>query len=157
MRLTLAATGLLTMLTAATGLSEESYDVPDEEKAIARDAGTEGPSETTGVGAVVELGYVELVDDFPSLSEFVLVARKVTLEPGGSVSMHQHETRPGVLYVLEGEMTEYRNDAAEPIVRQAGDTSFEKAGVIHGWRNNSTSDAVGIIVQIRNDVAPAGD
>ena len=50
--------------------------------------------------------------------------------------------------VLEGELTEHRNDHGGPLKRVAGDTSFEIAGMIHWWVNGSNEEAVALVVDI---------
>ena len=68
--------------------------------------------------------------------------------PGGVVGVHQHARRPGVLYMLEGELVEVRNDSKTPFQRGVGDVSFEKGGVIHWWRNDSGAEAIALVVDI---------
>ena len=122
--------------------------VPADEKAIAQNLGASGPTETHGIESSVVLGSIGLGEDFEALDGRSLRARKVTVAAGGVVGVHQHTFRPGVLYMLEGELTEIRNDHDGALVRKKGDTSFEKGGVIHWWRNDSDKSAIALVVDI---------
>ena len=129
-------------------VAEEETVVPDHEKSIARDLGVDGPTETHGIESSEILGSIGLGEDFAALQGHFLRARRVTVAAGGVVGVHQHTARPGVLYMLEGELTEVRNGAEGPVKRKKGDTSFEKSGVIHWWRNDSGKTAVALVVDI---------
>ncbi len=129
-------------------LADSQGVVPEEEKAIAQNLGASGPTETHGIESSEILGSIGLGEDFKALEGRSLRARKVTVSPGGVVGVHQHTTRPGVLYMLEGELTEFRNDQDEALTRRKGDTSFEKGGVIHWWRNDSGKIAIALVVDI---------
>lgn len=145
MTLSLAATS---MFATGTTRSDGVDVIPDAEKEIAGDLGVSGPAETRGIASSVSLGSVDLGGDFAALKNRSLRARRVTVSPGGVVGVHRHTSRPGVLYVLEGALTEYRNDHEGELVRKKGDTSFEKEGVIHWWRNDSGADAIAFVVDI---------
>ncbi|WP_165954355.1 cupin domain-containing protein [Seongchinamella unica] len=125
--------------------------VPEHEKVITSQLGINGPTDTHGIAASEILGSVGLGDDFPSLQGRSLRARRVTISPGGVVGVHQHDARPGVLYMLEGELVEVRSDIEGAISRKKGDTSFEKGGVIHWWRNDSKKVATALVVDIVPD------
>lgn len=128
---------------------EGSKDVVSErERAVARELGSAGPTETKGIGAMLMLGATTLGADFPALEGRSIRIREIELLPGGVVAVHKHELRPGVAYVLEGELVEHRNDSPEPIVRRKGDVAFEKTGVIHWWENLSDAPARVLVVDI---------
>jgi quercetin dioxygenase-like cupin family protein len=136
------------LFSAATAIGEEVAVVPTHEREIAQATGAEGPKETRGIESSVVLGSISLGDDFAALDGRRLRAREVTVLPGGTVGVHEHKSRPGVLYVLEGELTEHRNDESGPLVRRQGATSFEKAGVIHWWVNEGAKNAKALVVDI---------
>jgi quercetin dioxygenase-like cupin family protein len=138
----------LVFLGHAAILAADGDIVPEAEKAIARKLGVSGPTETHGVESSEILGSIELGHDFKALEGRSLRARKVALAPGGVVGVHQHTNRPGVLYMLEGELAEFRNDRDGALTRRKGDTSFEKDGVIHWWRNDSSKIAIALVVDI---------
>ena len=74
--------------------------------------------------------------------------REVSLAPGGEVAVHQHQSRPGMAYVLEGEATEHRSDSEGPLIRKAGDVAIEASGIVHWWVNNGTESSRVVIVDI---------
>jgi quercetin dioxygenase-like cupin family protein len=106
------------------------------------------PTETLGIESSTLLGSIELGRDFEGLVGRNLRAREVHLEPGAIVGVHPHEGRPAVVYILEGEMTEYRSDEGKGLVRRKGDVSFEETGMAHWWRNDSGSPALLFVVDI---------
>ena len=91
-------------------------------------------------------GDVGLGGEFPALKNRILRARRVVIKPGGIVAVHEHNRRPGLAYIITGEVYEHRNGKA--ILRQAGESSFEKSGVIHWWENRSKRDVIAIVVDI---------
>ena len=121
--------------------------VPDKEKQIAQDLKATGPKENKGV-SVVQLGNTSLEGELPGVTEKILRAREITIEPGGVVAVHQHDGRPGLAYILEGEVYEHRNDETGSVLRKAGAISFEKTGVTHWWQNKSDKKMRAIVVDI---------
>ena len=118
--------------------------VPPQE----RDIVTEGPTENQFIESVEMLGSIPLEDEFVSLKGRVLRTREITILPNGQVAVHQHQSRPGMAYVLEGELIEYRNDQSIPVTRSVGAVAFEKTGVIHWWANKSSRKARVLVVDI---------
>jgi quercetin dioxygenase-like cupin family protein len=78
----------------------------------------------------------------------VMRMREVSLAPGGQVAVHQHTSRPGMAYVLQGEALEHRSDADAPLVRKTGNVAIEASGVIHWWTNEGTESARVLVVDI---------
>lgn len=105
----------------------------------------EMPTENKGIKGV-PLYLQALQQQIPSMAGYVLRSRHITLAPGGSVAKHSHAERPGFLYVLEGELTEYTGDTVR-IVR-AGDSWTEAVDTVHGVKNNSDKPAVAIVIDI---------
>ncbi len=70
--------------------------VPDDERAIVRELGAEGPTETTGIGESRVVAAIDLGTEFAALEGRVMRARVLTLLPGGTVAVHQHHSRPGI-------------------------------------------------------------
>jgi quercetin dioxygenase-like cupin family protein len=64
-----------------------------------------------------------------------LRTRRIVFAPGGTVAEHSHSDRPGIVYVLEGSMTEHRGGKAREV--KAGDTWIEDASTLH-WLANTT-------------------
>ena len=107
--------------------------VPSHEHEIANKQKLSGPTKTKGIESVTLLGTIGLEKDFPMLQGKQLRARELVIQPGGVVAVHQHDSRPGVAYILEGEITEHRNDQDQPILRSKGAVAFEQSGVAHWW------------------------
>lgn len=133
---------------SATAQAHEDEVTPRAERERAQVLQAEGPTETRGISGVEALGRVSLAGEIPDDSERSLRARELTIAPGGIVAVHQHEQRPGVAYILEGEMVEHRNDRDEPVLRQAGDAAFERSGVTHWWENVGDTEVRALVVDI---------
>lgn len=122
--------------------------VPGEEIEIAQQMMAEGPSETSGIKGVNNLGTVTLEGEFDTPIGLVMRVREIIFEPRGVVAVHQHDGRPGVAYIIEGEITEYRSGAEMPLIKKAGDVSFESTGVTHWWVNHSDEQVRALVVDI---------
>jgi len=105
----------------------------------------EMPTENKGINAE-ELHLQSLQKQIPAMAGYVLRSRRVTLAPGGSVKMHPHDARPGFLYVLEGELTEYRGDVVRTV--KPGESWTEAGDTVHGVKNNTDKPAVAIVVDL---------
>lgn len=68
--------------------------------------------------------------------------RRLVIEPGGVVPLHSHAERPANIYVVSGEVTEYRSTCTTPITHRAGEVVAEQGETSHWWRNNSRRRAV---------------
>jgi quercetin dioxygenase-like cupin family protein len=80
--------------------------------------------------------------------------RRLEIKPGGVVPWHSHEDRPAIIYVVKGEVTEYASTCSAPIVHKAGDSTAERHGVAHWWKNTGETTAVLISADLpRVDVA----
>ena len=121
---------------------------PEHERQHAMQTGEHGPKKSQGIKSVSKLGSVDLNQEFPTIGNRIMRAREIVIEPGGIVAVHEHQQRPGVAYILEGEIVEHRNDHPEPLVRKTGDTAFENSGVVHWWENKSNSIVRALIVDI---------
>lgn len=116
--------------------------------AAAQDLGFPGPTESKGISEIKLVGTIPLKIDFPALDGRILRARTITLEPGGVIAVHKHEGRPGIAYILEGEVIERRNDSKEPIVRRKGDVTLESPGLVHWMENKGDVPARVVAVDI---------
>jgi len=122
--------------------------VPSHEHHIAKEKNLSGPIKTHGIESVTVLGSIGLEKDFPALKGKQLRARELVIAPGGVVAVHQHDSRPGIAYILEGEIIEHRNDQAGAIVRKQGAVAFEQSGVAHWWENKSSQVVRALVVDI---------
>ena len=74
--------------------------------------------------------------------------RKLALEPNGTVPWHSHTDRPDIIYIIEGEVEEYANNCAVPIVHKAGDVISETSEVSHSWKNTGDKTVVLLSVDL---------
>lgn len=109
---------------------------------------------TQGVLAVKRLGGQPLGPDFPALRGRELRVRELTIAPGGSIALHRHDQRPGVAYILEGQMTERRGPGFAPQVIGPGEAAFEGSGVSHWWRNEGSTPARALVIDIVPEETP---
>ena len=134
--------------TPAYGNDNDIQIVPQAERELAATKHMAGPTSNQGILSVTPLGAIKLGADFAALHDRQLRAREIVVEPNGIVAVHEHAQRPGVAYILEGEMIEHRSDQSAPLVRKKGDTAFETSGVVHWWENKSTRPARALVVDI---------
>jgi quercetin dioxygenase-like cupin family protein len=73
--------------------------------------------------------------------------RIVTLEPGGVVAVHTHNGRPGVAYVLQGTLTEHREDTGTH-QRHEGESWTEGKDTTHWAENKGDKPVVVIAVDV---------
>jgi len=129
-------------------LLQLSEVVPDAERKKAAKDKIAGPKKTVGIENVRVMGKVGLAGQFKKLDKRILRAREIDIAPGGKVAVHEHNGRPGVAYIVHGQLTEHRLGSAGPVVKKAGDTAFEKTGVTHWWINEGKTSARVIVVDI---------
>lgn len=132
----------------ASAHDDHKHVVPEHEYVIAQEAKAGGPKVSQGIESIAALGSVSLEGELPGLTNRMLRARELVIAPGGVVAVHQHDGRPGMAYILEGEIIEHRSDAEAPITRSAGAVSFEKTGLTHWWENKSDKPVKALVVDI---------
>jgi quercetin dioxygenase-like cupin family protein len=102
--------------------------------------------ETKGV-TVELLASVDLGPEIESMAGRQLRMRRVTIEPGGVFGpIHDHKDRPGVVYILQGTITDHRNGVAIDYGPGVGWPEDKKT--IHWLENRGTIPAVEISVDI---------
>jgi quercetin dioxygenase-like cupin family protein len=102
--------------------------------------------ETTGV-AVQVLATVDLAGEMDGMEGRQLRLRMVTIEPGGVFGpIHDHAGRPGVVYVLQGTITDHRDGVATDYGPGVGWP--EDRNTTHWLENKGTIAAVEISVDI---------
>lgn len=107
----------------------------------AGNAGIDGPKQGKGVTDAV-LTSLDLGEEQVRLRGYQLRLRRLVVQPGGEVPVHSHENRPALIYIESGEMTEFKNICAVPIVHRAGQATPEDHRVVHWWRNTGHVPAV---------------
>jgi len=104
--------------------------------------------ETRGV-AVEMLSTVDLASEIEGMEGRELRMRKVTIEPGGVLGpVHDHKGRPGLVWILQGTITDHRNGVATDYGPGVGWP--EDRGTVHWLENRGTVPAVEISVDIVN-------
>jgi quercetin dioxygenase-like cupin family protein len=102
--------------------------------------------ETKGVADEV-LATVDLGPEIEGMAGRQLRMRMVTIEPGGVYGpIHDHKDRPGVVYILEGTITDHRDGIATDYGPGVGWP--EDRNTTHWLENRGTSRAVEISVDI---------
>ncbi len=101
----------------------------------------DGPSQPRGVTDTV-LTRLDLGAEKVALRGHQLRLRRLVVQPGGEVPVHSHANRPALIYIESGEMTEFKNTCAVPIVHKAGQATPEDHRVVHWWRNTGRTQAV---------------
>lgn len=102
--------------------------------------------QTTGV-TVEALGSVDLTGEIEGLEGSLLRMRMVTIEPGGVFGpIHDHQGRPGIVYVLQGTITDHRDRVTTDYGPGLGWP--EDRHTLHWLENRGTVPAVEISVDI---------
>jgi len=102
--------------------------------------------ETKGV-TVELLNTIDLGLEIDGLSGRDFRMRKVTIEPGGVFGpLHDHIDRPGLVYILQGTITDHRNGVATDYGPGLGWP--EDRNTLHWLENRGTIPAVEISVDI---------
>ncbi len=117
--------------------------------ASVKDGATQpGPSAPKGVVDTV-ISSIDLGQGY-GIEGRLLRARRLVIQPGGIVPWHGHGERPANIFVLEGQITEFRSNCAVPIVHKKGDVVAETGQIFHWWRNDSR----GKVVLLSSDILP---
>ena len=104
--------------------------------------------ETKGV-TVQNLAAIDLGPEIAGMEGRQLRMRMVTIEPGGVIGpVHNHVDRPGVVFILQGTITDHRNGVATEYGPGVGWP--EDRSTTHWLENRGTTTAVEISVDIFN-------
>ena len=105
--------------------------------------------ETKGVTTEL-LGVVDLGPEIEGLAGRQLRMRLVTIEPGGVFGpLHDHKGRPGIVYILQGTITDHRDGTSTDYGPGLGWP--EDRNTLHWLENRGTVAAVEISVDIVNE------
>ena len=109
----------------------------------------EAVPETTGVREEL-LAALDLGSEIEGMAGRQLRMRMFTFEPGAVFGpMHDHKDRPGIVYILQGTITDHRDGAATEYGPGVG--WREDRGTRHWLENRGSVPAVEISV----DIAPS--
>lgn len=95
------------------------------------------------------IGAIDLGNGY-NIAGRTMRLRRLVLQPGGIVPNHSHLERPANIYVVDGQVTEYRSTCSVPIDHKAGDVAVESGNLSHWWRNNSKKP----VTLISADIVP---
>ena len=102
--------------------------------------------ETKGV-AVALLAALDLGPEIEGMAGRQLRMRMVTIEPGGVFGpIHNHKNRPGMVYILQGTITDVRNEVVKEYGPGVGWP--EDKNTTHWLENRGTTPAVEISVDL---------
>ncbi|MGH6952934.1 MAG: cupin domain-containing protein [Alphaproteobacteria bacterium] len=101
-------------------------------------AGAMAPKDVTDT----VLGSINLAKEPIAINDRQFRLRRLEIMPGGEVPWHSHDDRPALIYIVEGEVTEYSSDCSVPIIHKAGEVSPETREVAHWWKNTGKTKAV---------------
>ena len=93
------------------------------------------------------LRSLDLTSELESGKGRPLRMRRITVQPGGALALHNHVDRPAVTYMLQGEMTYHQDGQPDRVVR-AGDGFAEGRTTTHWGENTGQVPAVWIAVDI---------
>src|SRR5262245_25823402 len=93
------------------------------------------------------LASIDLSKENVKLDDHLFRMRRLEIKPGGVVPWHSHADRPALIYVVQGEVTEYASICKVPIMHKAGDVSVD-AGRSHWWKNTGKKTVVLISADI---------
>lgn len=111
------------------------------------DAKHEQPAHQTKGVTVEHLATLDLGPEIDGMAGRQLRMRRVTIEPGGVFGpLHDHKDRPGLVFVLEGTITDFRDGVATEY--GPGPGWPEDSRTLHWLENRGTVPAVEISVDI---------
>lgn len=99
-------------------------------------------------GVTVDLlSEIDLGPEIEGMSGLRFRMRMVTMEPGGVFGpLHDHKGRPGMVYVLQGTITDHRDGTSREYGPGAG--WAEDKDTTHWLENRGTTPAVEVSVDI---------
>lgn len=104
------------------------------------------PTQTQGQSEEL-LRSMDLSVELESTKGRPLRMRKITLQPGGVLGLHNHVDRPAITYLLQGQMT-YHQEGRPPQVANPGDGFAEGRATTHWGESTGHVPAVWIAVDI---------
>lgn len=120
--------------------------VPEVGGAVAAAGQRQPPSQNVGQSEEA-LRALDLTTELESGKGRALRMRRITVQPGGALALHNHVDRPAVTYMLSGEMTYHQQGRADTVIR-AGQGFAEGRATTHWGENTGKVPAVWIAVDI---------
>ena len=89
------------------------------------------------------LATIDLAKEPAAIKDRSFRLRRLVIQPNGIVPWHSHDDRPALIYIIEGEVTEYSSTCSVPIVHKAGEIAPPEAkGTAHWWKNTGSKTVV---------------
>lgn len=85
------------------------------------------------------------------LNGYKLQLREITIEPGGQIAKHSHETRPGVVKVISGTWTEGRPGGEIDYTASDDKGILEDEETVHWFWNRGDEPATAMVCDIVPD------
>ena len=104
------------------------------------------PTESRGFEDV-ELRSIDLESEIDTVKGYKLRMRRLTLEPGGTIALHNHKDRPTVSYLIKGTLTS-RSPGKPDVVITAGGGHTAGMADDHWVENRGTDTAEWIVVEV---------
>lgn len=143
---------MLVVSLLAGGAGITSAAVAGECPAGMTKADATNPVTTPAVGVTdTTLGSIDLGKEPAMIKDRELRFRKLTIEPGGIVPWHSHDDRPALIFVQQGEISEYASNCEVPILHKAGDLRPEVSGTSHWWKNLGKETVILYVGDVRKD------
>ena len=92
------------------------------------------PTATTGFSEEA-LRSLDLSEELDSPRGRPLRLRKLTLQPGGILGLHNHVDRPAVGYLLQGQMTYHQEGKVDQVINPGG--SFAEGRATTHWAEST--------------------
>ena len=110
-------------------------------------AGQRKPPAATVGQSEEALRSIDLTTELESGKGRPLRMRRITVQPGGALALHNHVDRPAVTYMLQGEMT-YHQEGRPSVTVRPGEGFAEGRATTHWGENTGKVPAVWIAVDI---------
>lgn len=99
------------------------------------------------------LSSIDLSKEPAKINDRLFRLRRLEIKAGGIVPWHSHGDRPALIYIVEGEITEYASNCAVPIVHKAGEVANETSATSHWWQNTSNKTVVLLSADLLRDTS----
>ena len=116
------------------------------------DAQKPGPSAHSQVTDTV-ISLINLAEEAPRLKDSKLRLRRLVIQPGGVVAWHSHGERPAIIYIVSGQIAEFRSTCKVPITHKAGESTAEVHTTSHWWKNMTKRPVVLLSADILHEKA----
>jgi len=87
-----------------------------------------------------QLQRFSLAEQMPNARTYDVRMRKIVVASGAKIAKHNHTQRAGMVYVISGEIVEYRNGKVTTL--KSGDSLVEDFDTVHAYENKSSQDCV---------------